>query len=442
MEQETPRDIQVEKAALGCCLISRRALVKAIRLLSPDCFYDITNRRVFGSMVKLFKENKEVDLVTIKSEASDCRDVAIVEFTEMTSLVPNTDNIDSYIELLLEKRDQRKAIQLGSELMDLGYRGAENIADKIKEKAISFSNGSNEDVDMETAIASIDEKVGQFKDQMASGKYIMGSSTGIPKLDEVLNGIQPGLFYVIAGYTSSGKSQLTLNIVNSLLKEGQRVLLLSLEMSPRQVATRMISIDSGERIDHVEVMYNRYTKENLSDNQIKNITQSRDRLRRAKISISMDSNWTRIKARLAEIAIMKNFDVVVIDFIQNVQAKEEEYTKLTNAAVEIQSFCVQNGVTVIATSQIPKDAQINKYDDVISLKGSGALAEKADCVMLITYDTKNFSKDDFDAMKSRGEPLPTLLNIQKNRGGRTGGISLGFHTNTGRFLPDLSFDDL
>lgn len=440
-QRPLPADLEIERAALGCCLISKKAAIKALKVLEVDCFNDSKNQEVFSIIDTVSKEGKQPDILTISSLG---KTVDIHYLTTLTSSVPSTENIDTYITILLEKRDQRKAIQLGYEVMEMGYKGEDNINEKIKEKAVAFTHKSESDVGMEEAIESIDKKVVQFQEQMASGKYIMGTSTGIPKLDEVLNGIQQGLFYIIAGYTSSGKSQLTLNFVNSLLKDGKRVLLLSLEMSPRQVATRMIAIDSGERIDHVEVMYNRYTQECLSDHQISNIAKSRSFLKEAKISISMESNWSSINSRLAEISILKNFDVVVIDFIQNVQAREDEYTKLTNAAVAIQSFCVQNEITVIATSQIPKDAQINKYDDVIALKGSGALSEKADCVMLITYDTKNFNKEAFDGMKARGEPLPTILNIQKNRGGRTGGIPLAFQTNTGKFFhqEEVSFEDL
>lgn len=155
----------------------------------------------------------------------------------------------------------------------------------------------------------------------------------------------------------------------------------------------------------------------------------------------MNSSWYALKSKLAEISLMKNIDVVVIDFIQNLQSKEDEYTKLTNISVELQNFCIRTQCTVIATSQIPKDAQINKYDDVIALKGSGSIAEKADVVMLIGYDNKNYKKEDFDRMKSKEEALPVILNIAKNRNGRTGAIDLKFKTWTGKFTAG-EFDDL
>lgn len=439
-----PSDKDVEMATLGACLISKSALVKAVSVLTEDYFYSEKNRVIFNCIATLARENKSVDLVTISSEFPNEieKSGGIIYLTDLTGNCPNTASIDTYIQILEEKRLQRNAIQLGHEITELGFQGDPDISNKIREKTIDFTKTKDNDISFDDAFNELNEQAIQFKEQMASGSSLLGCTTGLKKLDELTNGIMPGSLYIVAGYTSSGKTQLTLNLANKLLEQDKRILMMSLEMSPKQVAARMTAIHCGEPIESVKVKYDRFKGESLMPEQLRKIEESQEILRKFPVSISMNSQWTALKAKLVEISILKNYDIIIIDFIQNLQSKEDEYTKLTNIAVELQNFCINTGVTVIATSQIPKDAQINKYDDVISLKGSGAIAEKADVVMLISYD-KNFKKEEFDKMKYNNEPLPVVLNIAKNREGKTGGIELSFDTWTGRFMPRVDdFSDL
>ena len=442
MDRPIPQDKDVERATLGSCIISKSALVKALKGLTADSFYEDRNKVIFCSIAKLTSEGKPVDIITLSSELGQSLDSlgGLVYLTDLTASVGSTAAIDAYINILEEKRTQRNAIELGSQITEMGFKGEKDINDKIREKAVSFTT-TNEDISFEQAFVELEEQAVEFKAQKESGKKILGESTGIAKLDEVTNGIQKGHFYVVAGYTSSGKTQLTLNIVNSLLEQGKRVLMMSLEMSPRQVAARMTAIKSDLPIDAVTVMYDRYRDKELDESTSLKIQIAKEELKKLPITMSMNASWYALRAKLAEISLMHNIDVVVIDFIQNLQSKEDEYTKLTNISVELQNFCIRTQCTVIATSQIPKDAQVNKYDDVIALKGSGSIAEKSDVVMLISYDNKNYKKEDFDRMKSNEEPLPVILNIAKNRNGRTGAIDLRFKTWTGKFI-EGAYDDI
>lgn len=444
MVRDIPKDTDVERSILGACIISKSAMIKCLKGLDEESFYEEKNRLVFKAISRLASEGHEVDFISLSNALGAMLETVGSNYiTTLPNYVSSTSGpvIDTYIDLLDEKKAQRKAIELGSIITEMGFSGEKDINEKIREKAVSFTKIEEDEVGMKEAFEGMAEQEEQFRKNLESGKAILGDSTGIKKLDDTLGGIMPGLFYVVAGYTSSGKTQLTLNIVNSLLEQGKRVLFMSLEMSPRQVGARMVAIDSGEAIDSVRLMYDRFNNKELTQEQKLAILRSKNKLKDYPILISMNSSWTALKAKMAEIAIMKNFDVIVIDFLQNLQSKEDEYTKLTNISVDLQSFCNKTQCTVIATSQIPKDAQINKYDDVITLKGSGSIGEKADVVMLISYDTKSYKKEEFDAMKANNEPLPVILNIQKQREGRTGAINLRFKTWTGKFT-EGEYDDL
>ena len=77
----------------------------------------------------------------------------------------------------------------------------------------------------------------------------IGRSTGIPKLDKVIGGIQPSRYYTIAASSSSGKSSLLQFIMYHLLKgdpENVYFLIFSLEIPETVLLAKLISLYCAE----------------------------------------------------------------------------------------------------------------------------------------------------------------------------------------------------
>ena len=65
--RKSPHSIKAEKAVLGCMLLNKEAVFKAIQLLTKDSFYDNAHQIIFYSIMELFKNDKTVDNITWES---------------------------------------------------------------------------------------------------------------------------------------------------------------------------------------------------------------------------------------------------------------------------------------------------------------------------------------------------------------------------------------
>ena len=63
--RKSPSSIEAEKAVLGCMLLNKEAVYKAVQLLVPDAFYDNSNKLIFESICNMFKQGDSVDSVTL-----------------------------------------------------------------------------------------------------------------------------------------------------------------------------------------------------------------------------------------------------------------------------------------------------------------------------------------------------------------------------------------
>ena len=66
MEQRIPpQNVEAEQAVLGAMLIEHNAVITALERLSVDDFYRDTHRIIFEAMEHLYRENKEIDVITL-----------------------------------------------------------------------------------------------------------------------------------------------------------------------------------------------------------------------------------------------------------------------------------------------------------------------------------------------------------------------------------------
>lgn len=82
------------------------------------------------------------------------------------------------------------------------------------------------------------ERILQYRLRKESGG-VLGAATRWPTLNRTIQGLQNGLFHVIAAMTSVGKSWFLMIIVADLLLQGRRPLVVSTEMHPMRLQARL-----------------------------------------------------------------------------------------------------------------------------------------------------------------------------------------------------------
>ena len=88
-------------------------------------FYDDANALVYESMYELFRNNKPIDLITVREHLDNKKVLdkigGITYLTELTEIVPTTANIFEYASIVKNKSVLRRLIKAGNEIIAYGF---------------------------------------------------------------------------------------------------------------------------------------------------------------------------------------------------------------------------------------------------------------------------------------------------------------------------------
>ena len=227
-----------------------------------------------------------------------------------------------------------------------------------------------------------------------------GIQTGFYRLNDCILGLCPKHLIMLGGYTSHGKSTLMSQIVADVCRNDARVLIFSVEDSIEDKLIRLIATVTGEPIRSILRGY-----------------ANEDRLRAAQLQIEKWGihiyddvyNLEEMDMKIKKHKLQGGVDIVVIDFVQNIQAKGEGiYDRMSEVAIKLQQIAKRHNVCVLALSQISKDN---------NLRGAQELESAADIVLWIDRDK--------DANLTDNRNFNLL--VRKNRPfGKTGRIGMCF----------------
>jgi replicative DNA helicase len=94
-------------------------------------------------------------------------------------------------------------------------------------------------------LSSLADRVVAAHDKRQHGHEMSGIPFGIPYIDELSDGAQPGDTVALVGRPSVGKSYILFSMANSAWNAGKEPLVVSMEMPPVQCARRIIAMRTG-----------------------------------------------------------------------------------------------------------------------------------------------------------------------------------------------------
>lgn len=289
-------------------------------------------------------------------------------------------------------------------------------------------------------------------------------STGFENLDEILDGgFYPGL-YIIGAISSLGKTTFALQVADNAAKNGQDVLVFSLEMGKQELIAKSISRLSfqkckswGSDLDFATTTRNLMNGKSLSSKErvdflnecIKGYSDYAGRIF-YHIGIG-DIGVEKIKAVIARhIRITGRKPLVIIDYLQIIAPFDMRATDKQNtdkAVVELKRASRDYDVPIFAISSFNRENYTSPVN-IASFKESGAIEYTSDVLMALQFKGMDYLKKEdgkYEDEKSRtariiqlrneqeknaeipGKAQELQLKILKNRNGRKGGIDLEFH---------------
>lgn len=255
--------------------------------------------------------------------------------------------------------------------------------------------------------------------------------TGFPELDRTLGG---GLFeglYFIGALSSLGKTTFTLQVADQVAKQGQDVLIISLEMARSELMAKSISRTTAlidfrnaktTRGITTAAYYKHYSdEERACINQA--INEYATYAERIFITESVGNTTVDEVRRLIDnhVKITGNKPVVVIDYVQILRPLDPRMSDkqaVDYNVMELKRISRDFKIPIIGISSLNRQSYKEKIS-MTSFKESGAIEYSSDILIGLQLKGAGDPNFDVDEAKAKDEREIELV-ILKNRNGKTG----------------------
>lgn len=431
-----PNHPESERSVLGAALRSRQAAQVAVESLRPDDFYDPANREIFAAMCDMSMESRPIDLVTLDEELTRRGRLDAVGgaayLIELTQGVPSAANVQAYIRIVDEKATLRRLIAAAERILQDSYSGQKDNVEILDgaEKAIydiTMRKGGEELQPIQPVLISTFEKIEQL---VKNHGRIEGVPTGYAELDDMLTGLHPGEFVLIAGRPAMGKTSIGMNFVeNAAIRAGKKAAVFSLEMPAEQIAMRMMCTEA--RVDMQKVR-----RGAINDEEWGKLADALVSIGPAQIYIDCTPGITvpEVRSKARRLQLEKGLDLVMIDYLSlmtatgNHGSRQEEVSQISRT---LKGLALELGVPVIALQQLSRapTGRSNHRPLLSDIRESGAIEQDADVVMFI-------HREDYYDPETPDKNIAELI-IAKQRNGSLGTVKLGWKGEYTWFM-DLS----
>ena len=401
-----------EKTVIGCLLMDNKELYQIYDLLKPDMFQDPVLKEIYREILKLYDIGQPANLVTVTQavESESYTREYITQVLRDCALLPYTSTeLKSYAESVVRdyKAETFRNILTRTQVTAAGVEY--QIADTIQELEALKRSEKNKSKKL-TAIDT------EYQDQYFQERKEEKLYTGFSKLDEITGGLEGGDVIVIGARPGVGKSAFTSQIILEMAKAGKRIGFYNLEMSEKQVYERLLSNQSGIRLNRI-----RRAIQFLGDEK-ERFESANQMLGKMDILIS---SGTKSVSEIRNECRHQELDCIIIDYLQLVRADTRYQSRASEVGAiskAIKALAMELNVPIIALSQLNRTSEMRetKEPTMGELREAGDIEQDASIIILLW----NLDNED----KTRKG-----LKVDKNRQGELGKIVYRFDGNEMRF---------
>jgi len=401
LDRLPPHAADAEAAVIGCCLLAPLDCVPAVQevVTTKDFFYDARCQVAWQAIQSQVPE--ETDVVSVRQWLKD-RDVADVDalalfLDKCLDSVPSAANLPYYLDQVREKFVLRRIIAVCTEAIQDAYGSAdaaEDVLDRCERRVLAIQPQGRDGAGIRELVQAAIERI---ETRIRLGGALTGLPTGLPDLDRLTDGLHPGEMVVLAGFPSTGKTALAVNIAVHNALQSVPAAVFSAEMRPVQLVVR--SICSEARVNFHKVC----------EKHLGLMGKAAASLASAPLHIEQASRLSigQVCAAARRLRQRHGVRLVVVDYIQLLTGvgdnREQEISSVSKG---LKAMALELDIPVVALSQLTDDGK---------LRESRAIGQDADTVWKV---------------ENEGEWQPSIqpvrLRVEKCRDGATGQVPLTF----------------
>tara|TARA_R100000808_G_scaffold2522_1_gene9909 strand:+ start:1153 stop:2490 length:1338 start_codon:yes stop_codon:yes gene_type:complete len=413
---QMPYSVEDERGVLSCMLQDSGCIVDAASVVTPDHFYELVHRALFEEIVKRGTN----DLILLAPDLSK-RDKSLVHTAAIIQdEVASISHMSLYIErlqTLKQLRDIKIACTEAMQSMSSDAR-PDDLMDELESSLVSVSKSSNGKKSLKDhVVAAIDQiELWQLNDSTVNGV-----PTGLPDLDSLTMGLQPGEMTILAARPSVGKTAMSLQVMNhACITKKVPTVFFSLEMSAASLIHRVLSLRCS--IDSF-AMRRRLT---LTDANIIRMTNEASNIKAAPLEIFDDVyQLSEIRSKARAVAKRHGLGLIVVDYLQLVRTRQsrDREQEVSSISSSLKALAKELSVPVLALCQLNRGVESREgaRPRMSDLRESGSLEQDADVVSLL-----NRPYPDEDIIE---------LIVAKQRNGPTGTVVLEYNRKFNEFKP-------
>lgn len=362
---------------------------------------------IYNALRSMFAAKEPIDAMTVRNKLGQASAPVLKQIICET---PTSANVDAYIAACKEQSRLTQIQRLASALLQaVTLDEARDIAGKINSLTVD-RRGSR--------ITTISELIDGFMERHQSNKPVEYLDWGIAAINDNIH-VGKGKYILLGGYPSDGKSALMLQMAK-YMSDKHRVGIFSFETDDETTSNRLASHASQVPLEKIMTNDLSLTDWQRIHPPLRSMYDNRMEFVDAPGMTAAD---------IVAISISRNFDVVFIDYIQQIKPDPSKRGTRADEVAEIsrqlQQMAKRYKINVIALSQLNRpearrDGSV-PAPTLRSFRESGQLEQDADVAMLL-YRTES------DAPNS-----PRMLRVVKNKEGKLGKLLLHFDGATQTF---------
>lgn len=426
-------DLVAEDAVLGALSMDPQRLVEVASILRPEDFYRERNGWVYAAMLALHEKRQPIDTVTLGDYLERQGRLDLVggyAYLTDISYVSSSMYAEHYARSVADYATRRRIVANAQKAVQAAYdleRDVVEIVDEIEKatmglNAVSQKRAVKHIADVLPGVLDAAEEASRSETGMA------GLPIGYYLVDRILGGLRPGNFVLLAGATGMGKTAFAINVVANVARQfNAPVGIFSLEMSDREIAARLLSMESA-------VPSNNITNGWLDEEDWSILVAAVNTLRERGIFLddTPSIGLPELRSKARRLVMEEGVKLIVVDYLQLMgtpseargQNREQQVAAISRG---LKGLARELGIPIIALSQLNQDVDTrqDKRPTLGDIRESKAPGHDAD-IALFVY------RDDYYNPDSDKQNIASVI-IAKNRGGSPGEVSLYFRKELMQF---------
>lgn len=450
-----PQAVDLEEAVLGALMLDKEAVGQIIDILVPQSFYKEAHQIIYTAIQNLFRLGEPIDILTVTQAVKKAEKLEMVGgayyISQLTNRVGSTVHAEFHARIISQKYMLRELIRVSTENIRDCYEENVDVFQLLENAQASIIEIMSENIKSQgqDATEAFKEWKAYIEKTSKHTDEITGVRSGITALDKLTNGWQNSDLIIIAARPGMGKSAFAKANIRGAISQKKAVAIMTLEMSNRQVVSRLMSEDTGASSSSFNKGdWTKYTSWDAIEKAIaKYYDENGNSLVHFDDKPSLSVYELRAKARRLKRRL--NIGLLLVDYLQLMDSgddnrnREQEISKISRG---LKSLAKELDIPIIAFAQLSRAVETDGASGLMKpklshLRESGSIEQDADMVMFIWrpwYYVEQLGREDLREIEFRGEQISTEnfaeLILAKHRNGPLGAVGAKFIGHLTQFV--------